>query len=361
MHAEIAWICTNCGGNFTPGPTLWLCRVCGAAHPAIRGVPDLRTADDPYLANADDLEIARRLDGAFDRLDFRGLLDLYFDLAGEVTPSQRARQTAHILTAPARAGQWSRALGRLPAGPLLDLGCGSGSFLAEMGRESPAACGVDIAMRWLLVARKRLDEAALDRIALVCACAERLPLADGSLAGLVAGDVIEHVADQPATLAEAFRTLRPGGRAFFAAPNRFSLAPEPHVGVWGVGYLPRRLMSPYVRYASGLDFRAIRTLGVGEWKRLLRRSPFGGGRLTVPPLPDTDLADFPPRKRRVGELYNRVVGTGIGQWVGRAVGPLLHVVVERPNAAADQPSHSPTLQAANIARVSGVASANSPG
>ena len=167
-------------------------------------------------------------------------------------PHLRRRQIAHILTAPDRVRGWLDALG-LPegAGPLLDLGCGSGSFLSSVGGSGREVAGVDIALRWLIVARKRLDEEGLGHVPLACGCAERLPFADRGFAGVVAGDVIEHVADQAATLAEAHRVLRPGGRLFLASPNRFSLAPEPHVQVWGVGFLPRAWMAGYVRAVSG--------------------------------------------------------------------------------------------------------------
>ena len=219
---------------------------------------------------------------------------------------------------------------------MLDLGCGSGSFLAAAAGEGPDRdwIGVDIAMRWLIVARKRLDEAGLGRVALACGCAEHLPIADESCAAVVAGDAIEHVADQAATLAEAFRVLRPGGRLLLASPNRFSLAPEPHVGVWGVGYLPRTLMSPYVKRTSGRDFRAIRTLGYGEWKRLIAGSPFGGGSIVAPGLPKDDVSSFGPFKRPLGLAYNVAVSSRVGQAAARRVGPLFHVVCTKPGRPA---------------------------
>lgn len=336
-------LCPACGAAIAGGPTSWACRGCGAAYRGLRGIVDLRTAEDGFLPNAEDWAYAQRLDRDFDRLDFRGLLDRYFELSPSLPRHLRDRQLAHILTAPGRVGRWVDALGPGPApGPLLDLGCGSGSFLASLGRRGwpgPLA-GVDIALRWLLVARKRLDEEGMAGVPLVCGCAERLPFADRAFGGVVAGDVIEHVADQRATLAEVHRVLRPGGRAFLASPNRFSLAPEPHVGVWGVGFLPRGWMAPYVRAASGGDFRAIRTLGVGEWRRLLASTPFGSGRIEAPGLPEGDLAAFGPIKRGLALAYNRAVATGPGRGLARAIGPLFHVVCtrsDRDRVAAEGP------------------------
>lgn len=334
-----AWACPKCRGELDSGRDSWDCRRCGAAFPALRGIPDLRTGDDLFLDNAGDRALARRLDADFDRLDFRGLLDLYFDLSPEIAPDLRARQVTHILTAPGRVRRWLDGVGD-EAGLLLDLGCGTGSFLSAVGHSRPAVAGVDIALRWLLVARKRLDEEGLGRVPLVCACAEDLPLCDAAVAAVVAGDVIEHVVDQAATLGEVHRVLRPGGRAFLASPNRFSLAPEPHVQVWGVGYLPRRWMCGYVRWTRGADFRAIRTLGYGEWVRLLRSSPFEGGRISSPPLPAEDLAHFGPLKRRVARLYNSVVATRPGRLAALAVGPLFHVVCRKQDKAASPPRPS---------------------
>ena len=48
-------------------------------------------------------------------------------------------------------------------------------------------------------------------------------------------------------------------------------------------------MAPYVRLVRRLDFRAIRTLGHGEWTRLLRHSPFGRGTILAPGLSNVQL------------------------------------------------------------------------
>ena len=345
MSSPLSPVCPNCGSIPVGGPRAWTCPGCGAAYRGLRGIIDLRTGEDDFLSNADDWEYASRLDDDFDRLDFRGLLDRYFDLSPEIPSVLRRRQVTHILTAPGRVRGWLDALGPMAdPGPLLDLGCGSGSFLAAVGPSKGDVAGVDIAMRWLIVARKRLDEEGLARVPLACGCAERLPFADRTFAGVVAGDVIEHVADQAATLLEAHRVLRGGGRLFLASPNRFSLAPEPHVQVWGVGFLPRSWMVDYVRWASGRDFRAIRTLGHGEWRRLIGRSPFKRSRIEAPGLPRGDLDHFGPLKRRAGLAYNRAVASRLGQAAARAFGPLFHVVCERAADAGvgDRGTNRPT-------------------
>lgn len=324
-------VCPWCRGALREAPDSWGCIGCGRVFRVLRGIPDLRTGEDVFLPNEDDWAFARRLDAAFDRLDFRGLLERYFELSPEIPDDLRRRQIAHILEGGARLASWIARPGDGAGsrGPVLDLGTGTGSFLAAIGRGPVEACGVDIAMRWLLVARKRLDEAGLGHVRLVCAGAERLPFADGTFAAVVAGDVIEHVVDQAVTLAEAHRVLVPGGRLVLATPNRYSLAPEPHVGLWGVGFLPRRWMPAYVRWGRGLDFRAIRTLGYLEWRRLLRRSPFGGGRITVPGLGPEDTGHPRRLRRLLAQLYNRIVATRPGRFLALGFGPLFQIVCER--------------------------------
>ena len=333
MEPSPSFLCPGCL-SATPvgGPDRWDCPGCGRRFHGLRGIPDLRTAEDGYLSNAEDWDRARQLDRRFDELDSIGLLNTLLELDPSVDPAGRLAQVAHLLSAPDRTRAWLAALGDVPSTkPILDLGCGSGSFLVSAAEQGVAhLAGVDIALRWLLVARKRLDDAGLSHIPLVCGNAESLPWPASSVAAVVAGDVIEHVADQPQTLAEAYRVLEPGGALFLAVPNRYSLTPEPHVRVWGVGFLPRRWMTRYVRHVSGRDFRAVRTLGRGEWRRLLHESPFHTGSVAAPLLPEGDLRRFGRIKRAVAVLHNRVVAHPFGQAIAQRIGPMFHVVCRKP-------------------------------
>ena len=97
--------------------------------------------------------------------------------------------------------QRSYALMRMePGQQVLDVGCGSSRIVLDL----PNAVGLDIRqnkLRWLSWRRRRL----------VRASCERLPFADGSFDGLIHSEVIEHLPDDPAILAECHRVLRPGG------------------------------------------------------------------------------------------------------------------------------------------------------
>jgi dolichol-phosphate mannosyltransferase len=91
---------------------------------------------------------------------------------------------------------------------VLDVGCGSSRMILDL----PNAIGLDIRqnkLRWLAWRRSRL----------VRASCERLPFADGSFDGLVHSEVIEHLPDDPAILAECHRVLRPGGVLVLGTPD----------------------------------------------------------------------------------------------------------------------------------------------
>ncbi|MGI9188813.1 MAG: class I SAM-dependent methyltransferase [Longimicrobiaceae bacterium] len=145
---------------------------------------------------------------------------------------------------------------------VLDVGCGAGAFLATQRPGRPLV-GIDISLEWLVVARRFLSAAGVT-LDLAAAHAETLPLRDRATDAIVALDVIEHVGDQEATLREVDRVLAPGGTFAAATPHRFSLAAEPHVGVFGAGWLPRRWQPGYVRRRTGRRYDFVRLLSHAE-------------------------------------------------------------------------------------------------
>jgi SAM-dependent methyltransferase len=109
-------------------------------------------------------------------------------------------------------GRWSRLLAdemvgfaRFPPGPLLDVGCATGSLARAMARRGPAV-GVDIAPSYVAFAR-----AAGGGPRYAVAEATRLPFADGAFAGAAAQLVLNFVGHPVAAVREMARVTRPGG------------------------------------------------------------------------------------------------------------------------------------------------------
>jgi SAM-dependent methyltransferase len=184
---------------------------------------------------------------------------------------------------------------------------------------------VDVSLAWLVTARKRLEEHGLGA-SLVCACAERLPLADRQFDLVAAFDTLEHVADPPAMVREAVRVARHGGRIAATTPNRFSLSAEPHVGVWGVGFLPRAWMAAYVRWRNGMAYRHTHPLSLADLGRLLGGAPECEWSVAAPAVWEGDRQAFPPAKRALAGLYNAVIEGRLGRRVIRPVAPFFEIL-----------------------------------
>jgi len=150
----------------------------------------------------------------------------------------------------------------LAGGRALDVGCGVGLYTAAMAEAGAVAFGVEV--EW-----PRARDARARGLAVAAAVGERLPFADASLDAVLLHEVLEHVADDAASLAEAVRVLRPGGRAVVFVPNR--LWPfETHGVHWRgryrfgniplVNYLPdplRNRLAPHVRVYTAGRLRAL--------------------------------------------------------------------------------------------------------
>jgi SAM-dependent methyltransferase/UDP-N-acetylglucosamine transferase subunit ALG13 len=102
------------------------------------------------------------------------------------------------------------------AGPHLDIGCGTGDFLAAVAAAGRSCYGVDVHPGYVTQARERYPHLPVTRVALT----GRLPFADGHFASVSLLDVLEHCADDEQLLLEAYRVLQPGGRLVLTVPAR---------------------------------------------------------------------------------------------------------------------------------------------
>ncbi len=121
---------------------------------------------------------------------------------------------------------------------ILDVGCGVGSFVRRLRQLSPYVWGID-------VDRERLEKASPQVPGLLLAAAEYLPFRDESFQVVILHEVLEHVADDAATLKECCRVVEVRGHIVIFTPNR--LYPFETHGI----YLGRRYIFgniPFVNY-----------------------------------------------------------------------------------------------------------------
>ncbi|GAB3564194.1 bifunctional 2-polyprenyl-6-hydroxyphenol methylase/3-demethylubiquinol 3-O-methyltransferase UbiG [Spirosoma luteolum] len=124
---------------------------------------------------------------------------------------------------PARVGFFKRVLhetGVDPAGlQLLDVGSGGGILAEAFAELGFVVTGIDPSASSVATAQRHADQQQL-RIDYRVGAGERLPFADASFDVVSCCDVLEHVTDLPAVIAEISRVLRPGGLFLYDTINR---------------------------------------------------------------------------------------------------------------------------------------------
>ena len=152
---------------------------------------------------------------------------------------------------------------RLPVSPgvrVLDLGCGGGRHAFEVLRRGADVVAFD------------MDQAELDNVAAMFVAMDKagevplgatgdtvqgtaldMPFEEGSFDRVIAAEVLEHIPDDMAAMAEIFRVLKPGGTAAITVPSflpericwaldeDYHTAPGGHVRIYTLAELSAKL------------------------------------------------------------------------------------------------------------------------
>ncbi|HEX7121863.1 MAG TPA: class I SAM-dependent methyltransferase [Gemmatimonadaceae bacterium] len=300
------------------------------------GIPVLTASGvtDPYLSSDEDLRAAERLADHGAREGFEGALAAYYATNARVSPIQARRFIAGTIAALGRARtvfdtwrEWTDG-GRVPEnGTLIDVGCGTGPLAVTTALAGYQTVGVDVGLRWLVLASLRAREAGAD-VTFVCAGAEALPLADGAAAIVVGESVFENVRQLDRAVNEVARVLQPGGWLWFTTANRWSLGPDPHLGLPLGGWLPPGLTAFWARHRNMVppQRRLLGALGV---RRLLARHGFQLTRLGPPPIAQSQLEAASGPIRLAVRVYEGIRRVPPGSAFLRAFGPTLVAVAHR--------------------------------
>lgn len=115
--------------------------------------------------------------------------------------------------------------GALRQQEVLEVGSGGGLICENLARRGAVTVGIDPSSGALKTARSHARQSGMGQnIYYVQGYGERMPFADGSFSAIVCLDVLEHVDDWQATIAEIARVLAPGGVFVFDTINRTLLA-----------------------------------------------------------------------------------------------------------------------------------------
>ena len=122
------------------------------------------------------------------------------------------RYRHHIRTLPARLEALSRDLAVPPGGRVLDYGCADVPYRGFFGPDVEFVAA---------------DLPGNPHATLTLNPDTTVPVPDGSFDAVLSTQVLEHVADPAAHLAECFRVLRPGGRLLLSTHGIFIYHPDP--------------------------------------------------------------------------------------------------------------------------------------
>ena len=153
---------------------------------------------------------------------YEGMDELWWDPEGPAA-------ILHAINRP-RVGFYLEQLGDVHGRRILDAGCGGGLVARELAAAGAEVVGVDRSLGSLGVARRATGRRgpgnpegvprSVGSFHPAQGRLERLPFADAGFDAVVAADVLEHLPDLPAAVAELARVLVPGGSFLFDTVNR---------------------------------------------------------------------------------------------------------------------------------------------
>ena len=124
---------------------------------------------------------------------------------------------------------------------VLDVGCGGGLATACLMQRGARVVGLDLSRASLHVAARQTRRPGHPEAVFICGRAETLPFTDASFDVVWCTDVLEHLADLPAAIAQIARVLKPGGLFLYDTINRSWLSRLLVIGFWEylAGVAPR--------------------------------------------------------------------------------------------------------------------------
>jgi SAM-dependent methyltransferase len=147
-------------------------------------------------------------------------------------------------------------------GRVLENGCGVGMYVEKITSHAGTVIGLEYDFERTVKAHQNSDH-------IINAAGEGLPFPDSSFDLILSHEVIEHVQDDRAAVAEMVRTLTPGGRAVIFCPNR-GYPFETHGIYWRgkykfgnipfVNWLPRKFrdqLAPHVEVYTSKDMLTL--------------------------------------------------------------------------------------------------------
>ena len=211
---------------------------------------------------------------------------------------------------------------------VLDVGSGFGRHVYECARRGAHVVALDYAAdevvetRDTLAAMVAAEEITADKlVGVLRGDARRLPFADGSFDVVITSEVLEHIQDDVAAIAEMVRVLTPGGRFAATVP-----AYLPEIVNWKLSDEYHAPKSPggHVRIYSKTELRAkLRSAGLdvdGYHRAHALHSPYWWLKCAVGPTEDDHPLVVRYRKFLEWDIFEQPASTKVAE---RVLSPVL--------------------------------------
>ncbi|HEY9677475.1 MAG TPA: methyltransferase domain-containing protein [Drouetiella sp.] len=347
VKTETTYCCPLCKGELLVVTDGFTCGACQREYPVVAGIVDFRICADPYISIPDDRAKALRIAEKAATMTFPEMVAFYYSITPEV-PDDLARHYLNHHVAGTQRGEgilhrmseYGLSYQAESGVRLLDLGCGTGGFLAAASKRGATCVGADVALRWLVIAQSRFRDLGCNDVKVVCACADHLPFKTESFDVVVAENLIEHCSDTKQVLSESRRVTRSGGAFMARTINRFAFGPEPHVGVWGVGFLPRNIANKYVQMIKGIPYEHIHLDSFSSLNSAIRASGSANLSSRAPLITEADYKHHPGWKQVLFKTYCLLQNAPLLGSVMAQLGPYIDVASAKQSAATDAENHS---------------------
>lgn len=328
-NLELKYCCPTCRGELSHDLDSYTCDTCGKRFPILHGIVDFRIRSDRYLTLEKEREKAKRLFEYGRNHNFKEMLSYYYEITDDVPPKLAKLYQVYIENSPQDARTALESLECNSDDRLLDIGCGAGGLLVAASTFVREVVGVDIALRWLVICKKRLEELDL-KGTLVCADAENLPFETGRFTKIAGRDLIEHVYNVRAVLNKAYSQLSPNGKLFLTASNRYCLGPHPTTRVWGIGYFPKSIRTKLLLLLNGVDsLRFTNLISPKQIRRYCLEAGFKVKALLPKQLNIQDISVYPIKDRILIGGYQFLSRLPLLKWPLLAFGPAFELIVEK--------------------------------
>ena len=256
------WVCPKCHGALRAEGVNYVCGPCQLHFGNKYGMRDFRLSE---FDSENQLRLAKEYVESWDKLTYEDMVRMRFAglrerglAAGKKTEEFRMLdldEKSHLASYKSRGKRHLHMLGETLSRSgqaehvrrLIDVGCGWGRDLLHLSTLADEVIGIDVSTFSLLLTRKLLEEHNIDNVTLVLGDGQHLPFPSHSIDGVNSSATIEHFPSPGNFLSECSRCLRNPGWVFLYYPNRFSLLPETHTGIWGLGFWSEKQQRRIVR------------------------------------------------------------------------------------------------------------------